>query len=135
MKIGGIAGEIQSLSARVPIVVAGPEGAAKSYDALLDTGFDGAVSISWRDAEDLGLRFFRDHVIVLADGTERGAAIFAGRVRFADEWREVPITVSGDDAVVGMQLIYGARLTLDVFLDGDVDLEFVGDRRLMWDLS
>ena len=56
-------------------------------------------------------------------------------VLFAGEWRDVPITVSADVALVGMQLIYGARLTLDVFLDGDIDLEFMTDRRIRWDLS
>ena len=73
--------------------------------------------------------------MVLADGSEHDCAVFAGRILFVGEWREVPIMTSGDEALIGMQLIYGSRLTLDVFLDGDVDLEFVGDRRLTWDLT
>ena len=135
LKIGGIAGEIHSLWPRVPIVVAGPRGTKKSFDALLDTGFDGALSISRRDVELLDLRFLSDRIMVLADGTEHDSAVFAGRVYFAGEWREVPIMDSGDDAMVGLQLVYGARLTLDVVLDGDVDLDFLSDRRLNWDLA
>ncbi len=107
----------------------------KSYDALLDTGFDSVMSVDRRDAGELGLRYIGDKVEILADGSEHSSQVFAGRVLFAGEWRDVPITASGVGASVGMQLIYGARLTLDVFLDGDVDLEFVGDRRLAWDLS
>ena len=115
--------------------MAGPNGAAISYDALLDTGFNAVVSIGERDVEELDLRFLGEHTMVLADGTECDSAVFAGLVHFAGEWREVPIIVSGDDAMVGLQLIYGARLMLDVVLDGDVDLEFLSDRRLSWDLG
>ncbi len=135
MKIGGISGDIASLSPRVPIVVAGSNGTKKSFNALLDTGFDGVVSISREESEELGIRRLGEHRSVLADGTVRIAPIFAGRVLFVGEWRDVPITTSGDVALIGMQLIYGSRLTLDVFLDGDVDSEFVGDRRLTWDLT
>ena len=135
MNIGGIYGEIESLSPRVQIVVSGPDGDSLSMEAVLDTGFNGVVSISPRDAETLRLKYLGQDKLVLADGTVRECAIFAGRVLFAGEWRDVPITTTGDVALVGMQLIYGARLTLDVFLDGDIDLEFMTDRRIRWDLS
>ena len=135
MKIGEITGQIDGLSPRVAITVTGNGDSPKSYSALLDTGFDGALSIGLADASELGLRFIRDQVVVLADGSEKVSSLFAGKVYFAGDWREVPVNATGDDATIGMQLLYGASIRVDVVLNGDVHYELLNEPRLRWHLG
>ena len=135
MKIGEVSGEIDGLSPRVPIFVTGEDDSAKSYCALLDTGFDGALSIGLADASELGLRFIRDQVVILADGSEKITSLFAGEVYFAGQWREVPVNATGDDSTVGMQLLYGASIRINVMLNGDIDYEFLDEPLLRWQLG
>ena len=77
----------------------------------------------------LALPYIRNETRYLADGAISSAPVFAANVHFADEWRQVPIHGMGDVALVGMQLLWAARFTVDVVIDGPVSLEFFGNRR------
>ena len=45
------------------------------------------------------------------------------------------MNATGDDATIGMQLLYGASIGVDVVLNGEVHYELLNEPRLRWHLG
>ena len=58
----------------------------------------------------------------LADGTLRSFDVFRAEVNWAGTPREVPVSVLGDEALVGMKLLAGCRLTIIIEVGGVVEI-------------
>jgi len=58
----------------------------------------------------------------LADGTLRSFDVFRAEVDWAGTPREVPVSVLGDEALVGMKLLAGCRLTIIIEVGGVVEI-------------
>jgi clan AA aspartic protease len=98
---------------RVEIEVRGSQ-ARVQVEALLDTGFDGELSLPVGIAIQLGLEL-RDVVAVeLADGTIRDELVFRGHL--IAEGREVEISLlltHGQEPLMGTGLLRDRRVVLD----------------------
>ena len=129
MRIGTVIGEDFRFAPVAPVAIETSTGDPVEFVAIVDTGFNGALSLNDELARDCGLPRFEEVQSTLADGSSTSTTIYAGNVFFANEWRHIPIHGMGDVALVGMQLLWAARLTVDVVIDGPVSLEFFGNRR------
>ncbi len=92
----------------------GPSGVEAELAAIVDTGFNGQLAVPAVTAADLGLTKRTTGTAKLGNGSPRGFDVFAAEVWWADGWRTVSAAAIGREPLVGMRLLAGCRLTVDV---------------------
>jgi clan AA aspartic protease len=81
--------------------------------AILDTGFDGDLSLPISIAISLGVDLIGEQAVELADGTVRDELVFAASVRLLGETRAVRIYLTRSaDALVGTNLLADCDLSI-----------------------
>lgn len=96
---------------------------AISFNTILDTGFNGEIVLPRPIAEGLGLRRVASGPGILADGTSRSIEVFSVEVEWDGEWRYALVSVIGDEPMIGMRLLLGYELRIQVAPGGDVRIE------------
>lgn len=95
--------------------------AETTMEPLIDTGFDGALSIPIPLAIPLGLELHGWASYELADGTVRHDLTFQGIVHLGEETRRAEIILTeAEDALLGSELLEGYVLEID---DGNRTVE------------
>lgn len=119
MKLGEVQAVGGGLSATIEIEVRWTSSRTRVFDALLDTGFNGAVSLPSEVAAELGLPLVTERTVTLGDASEVRVMVHAGIVRLADGWHRCPILATGDVPLVSMQLLEGLKVCFEA-VDGGV---------------
>ena len=127
MKIGRVRSVGGGLAATLEIEIRWSTGRSKTFNAFLDTGFNGAVSLPAENVAELGLPLVTERTVILGDARDVRMRVHAGRVRFADEWHRCPVLATGDVPLVGMQLIEGAKVCFEAVEGGDIEIETLDD--------
>ena len=112
--------------AREPVVqvtLLCPDGSPAEIDAVVDTGCTAELVLPADAVAELGLPFEKTDRAIIADGSEIECPIHQARVLWDGVWRDVSVTVSETDPLVGMALMEGYRLSIDVIDHGRVALE------------
>ncbi len=93
------------------------QGQEHEYVTVVDTGYNGTLTLPPREITALGLRWHRHGHALLADGSDAMFGVYTGIVI----WDGQPITITVDEMdaqpLVGMSLMYGYELLLPI-LDG-----------------
>lgn len=106
----------------VRVEVHGPDG-QEGIDAVLDTGFNGYLTLPPIAVARLGLVHATTAKATLADGSEVEFDIYEANVHWLNrEWEVLVVQASGG-ALVGMSLLSGHRVTVDVIDGGAVTIE------------
>ena len=108
--------------ARVRISVVGIAGANEEIDALLDTGFNGALALSSEQIAALGLNQRSKTRVVLASGERRHVPTYRATIRFGTKKQTVLVAEAGEP-LVGMALLWGYDLHVQCADGGDVVVE------------
>jgi len=95
----------------------------EQIEAVVDTGYDGWLSLPQSMIHDFELQWIKFGRAVLADGSECGFDIYSGEVLW--DRRRVRVEIDSSDAMplVGMQLLEGFELTMQVREDGPVHIQ------------
>ena len=104
-------------------VLRGPSGQARAVDAVVDTGFDRFLTLSPVMVTDLDLAFAGYSRVVLADGSDVALDSYAVTVLWDGRPRRVVAYVSDAAPLVGMSLLAGYQLCVDVEDGGRVVIE------------
>lgn len=119
-----ICGEIASTKeAFVDLVVIGPVGRTATVRALLDTGFTGWVALSPGLVEELELPFDIARDYELGNGEIVRMDQHLSHVEWHGERVGVDVLVSKSGAIIGMSLLTGSKVILDVIDGGAVTIE------------
>lgn len=103
----------QSSHPLVEITVSGLEKTA-TFPALIDTGFDGYLSLPLTIALPLGLKLAYHTSITLADGSIKEELLFEAKVKLGNKWQETPIFINrGSLALLGTRLLENSKVLLD----------------------
>lgn len=95
------------------ITVIGEDSQVK-VPALIDTGFDGYLSLPIPVAMSLGLKLIDSALIVLADGSTKTELLFRATVSIGGEKRQArTFLTSGETALIGTQLLKDFTLSID----------------------
>ena len=86
-------------------------------DAIVDTGFNGWLSLPPDFITALGLQPQRSGRAILADGSETAFSVYETTVLWDGQPRLIPIYQLDGEPLAGMSLMYGYELVLPV-LDG-----------------
>lgn len=107
----------------VGIQVLGSAGRIASVEAGIDTGYDGFLTLPASLIRELDLPFAGSARAILGDGNEVSLDLFLASVLWADEPCEVLVLAAEGGVLLGMALLAGSRVTLDVEEDGVVMIE------------
>ena len=106
--------------ATIRLIVRGPTGQAQEIEAVIDTGFDGALSLPPADITALGLPWRRRGRALLADGTASLFDVYEATVLWDGAPRRVAVDAAAIDPLIGMRLLDGYELTVQAIAGGQV---------------
>jgi clan AA aspartic protease len=119
-----IQGQVDTLRrAVIPLELRGPHGQTALVEAVIDTGFDGFVTVSPDQADRLQLPFLEVRSYELGDGNAVDFAIHLITVMWDSQEREVEALVTESGILIGMSLLYGYHLFIDVIEGGEIRLQ------------
>ncbi len=106
----------------VRLRVRGPAGAEQDVDAVVDSGFSASLTLPSALVTALGLARQSGGGAVLADGSIRQFDIYAAEVAWGGGWRPVLVSAVGNEVLLGMRLLAGHQLRIDVEPSGVVEI-------------
>ena len=107
----------------VPLSVRGPAGGVRDVEAVIDTGYSGFLTLPPMLVRELGLPFVTIGQAILADGAEATFDIHSVAVLLDGQFTTVDVYVSDTAPLVGMRLLDGYSVCVDVETGGHVVIE------------
>ncbi len=108
----------RDLDAVLSIIVSGISGAEETVQAVIDTGFNGYLTLPANAITTLALPFHSMALATLADGSQIAIRKYEATVKWHDQDRDVLVLEAEGGPLLGMALLRGSRITLDVLDDG-----------------
>ena len=112
-----------NLEAVVQVALRGPTGQVREVDAVIDTGFNGFLTLPPALATELEFPYVFSSKAILADGSEARFDVVGVTVLWDDEARYVETGAVGVDPLVGMSMIEGHDLHVRVEDGGRVVIQ------------
>jgi clan AA aspartic protease len=112
----------------IRIKVRGRSGREEELVAVVDTGFDGWLSLPRVQIARLGLPWRRRGRAILADGRETVFDIYEGTVIWDRKPRRVTVDEADVMPLIGMALMGGYELTMEVRAGGKVFIKGLKQR-------
>ena len=102
------------------------DGQIYTVEVVLDTGFDGDLSLPGDIISRMGFPLYDDYVSNLADGREVMLSGYDGQVLWHGRRRGVLVLEAEGYPLLGMNLLWRNRITIDNYANGDVVIEELG---------
>jgi len=119
-----ITGEINAnREAEIPLKIRGADGREVEIKAVIDTGFTDYMTLPPEIITSLSLTFRELNEFVLADGNIVAFESYTGTVIWDGAEKSVLVLASVGGPLVGMSLLHGYRVILDVVDGGSVTIE------------
>jgi len=117
-----ITGHFSQRRAYVNLTVRGPNGQEGTVEFVLDTGFTGATTLPAAACSALGLSTRRIQPARLADGSRVILDVYEAGLLWDGSERLVEVLAMESAPLLGMALLYGSRLTVDVIDGGPITI-------------
>ena len=111
----------------LPVRVEGPAG-TRDVDAIVDTGFNGELTLPREQIEALGLPEATVTTVTLADGRIREVQMYLAEARLDGHPRQVFVAEAPTSPLLGTDLLWGFSLYVEFQDDGRVEIELLYDR-------
>ena len=112
-----------AFEAAVLLTVQGPEGHAREIEAVVDTGYNGFLTLPPVLVRELDLPFVTSGEATLADGSAVSFDIHTVTVDWDGQARHVEADAAETTPLVGMRLLTGHDLHVEVETGGRVVIE------------
>jgi clan AA aspartic protease len=109
----------------IPLLIRRADGKIFTQDAIVDTGFNGWLSLPPDLIAELNLKWKRRGRAILGDGSECVFNVYEAVVVWDDTLLTIPVDEADAEPLVGMSLMEGYQLTIQVFEGGFVELRKV----------
>ena len=119
-----IVGQVAQDEPLVTLSVEGYQGSV-SLRAVIDTGFSGFLALPQSTIQQCGFNQIDIQNVVLADGSARRVTVYEAIVTWDDDLRTVPAYGVSGGALVGMKMLRGNILTIEVEAGGEVTIETI----------
>jgi clan AA aspartic protease len=106
----------------IPLLICGSDGKVYTQDAIVDTGFNGWLSLPPDLIAALNLKWKRRGRAILGDGSECVFNVYEATLIWDGNFLTIPIDESDSEPLVGMSLMENYQLTVQVFAGGRVEL-------------
>lgn len=104
----------------ISLSVKGAGGRDREINAVIDTGFDGFLTLPAVLIQELGLAWRRRGRAMLADGSDILVDIYEATVTWDGSPRRIAVDEAGCAPLVGMSLLSGYELSIQVVDGGRV---------------
>lgn len=109
--------------ATLPLVVGNANGQRQVIEAVIDTGFNGFLTLPSAVIATLDLPWNASEIVTLGDGSETVFDLYAVTIIWDGQYREIDVAESETEPLIGMALLYGYRLQIDAIEGGIVRIE------------
>jgi predicted aspartyl protease len=121
-----ITGAVKSDEARIRLQVMGRRGKEQVVEAVIDSGYTGALTLPPALIATLGLRWQSVELATLADGSTCVFQVYAGKLAWDGKVRTILVDEAAADPLVGMRLLRGHELRMQVRARGKVTIKRLG---------
>jgi clan AA aspartic protease len=116
-----IAGSVNAeLEATIPLEIHGRRVSNRSLRVVVDTGFDGWLTLPRDVVNELQLALEGHGQAILADGSTVPFDMYSAVVVWDGQERRVPVAATESVPLLGMPLLHGHELLVRVRSDGEV---------------
>jgi clan AA aspartic protease len=123
-----IIGAVKSDEARIRLTVKGRRGREHEVDAVIDSGYSGALTLPPALITALGLRWQSEAWATLADGSMCVFQVYRGKLVWDGKVRSILVDAADADPLVGMGLLRGHELKMHVRARGKVTIKRLPSR-------
>ncbi|MGH9835021.1 MAG: clan AA aspartic protease [Blastocatellia bacterium] len=103
--------------------VRGPEGLEQEIETIIDTGYNGFLTLPTNLIANLNLVWRRRERALLADGSETFFDLYEATVVWDGNPRRVAADAVDADSLLGMSLLRGYEMTIQVINGGEVTIK------------
>ena len=107
----------------ISLTVRGPSGQAREIEAVIDTGFNGFLSLPPALATELGLPFLTNESAFLADGSLVRFSVHDATAIWDGQPRRVYTHISNTTPLIGMRMLENYDLSIQVRDGGSVVIQ------------
>jgi clan AA aspartic protease len=118
-----IKGFVQGREGRIRLKLRGPRRKEREIEAVIDTGYTASLSLPPSLIASLGLRWKSFGRGILADGSECLFDVYEAQVDWDGNDRRVLVDEADTDPLVGMALLTGFELIMQVRSRGKVTIK------------
>ncbi len=122
-------GVVRGREARIRLQVRGPRGRRQDVEAVIDTGYTAWLALPPALVALLGLTWQGVGRGILADGTETLFDVYRSSVVWHGRSRRIVVAEAGTIPLVGMALLTGSELKMQVRSNGKVTVKALSKRR------
>ena len=108
------------LEAWIEVNIQDRRGKSHLVQAILDTGFNGFLTLLAAWLLDMDLEFSGQNHVTLADGSEIVSDVFIAIVHWNGQWITIDVEAADTDPLIGMSLLRGYDVRLRVEPGGEV---------------
>ncbi len=119
--ISGVVNAHAEATIRLPVQAA--NGREQEIEAVLDTGFNGSLTLPSEVIASLGLPWRTRASVMLANGTEDPCDIYTATVIWDGRQRNILVEAADTDPLIGMALLYGYDVRMQVIEGGCVIIQ------------
>lgn len=112
-----------NLEAIVRLQVRGLGGQEQEIDAVIDTGFNGFLTLPPALVRQLNLPYLGQSRVLLANGREEILDLYEVTLLWDGQWRTVEADAADTDALMGMSLFYRHSVYVETIEGGQVRIE------------
>jgi clan AA aspartic protease len=120
-----ITGVVRDFEPIISLSVYGADGKVYTQEAIVDTGFDGWLSLPPDLITQLNLKWKRRGRAILGDGSECVFNVYQAVVVWDGSPLTIPVDEADSDPLIGMSLMEGYQLKVQIFEGGLVELSKV----------
>ena len=111
----------------ISLTVYGISGLSQRIEATIDTGFSGFLLLPFELVRELGLPFVDRDRVMLADGSEQVLDVYGAVVVWDGQMVARRAHVSDGPPLIGMRMLVGYNVNMDVEVGGRVTIRAKGD--------
>jgi clan AA aspartic protease len=111
--------------ATISLVIVNENRQTKLITAVIDTGYTGYLSLPSEIITELNLSWTGIDRGTLGDGSEVTFEVYAAKVIWDGEYRDIPINEAETDPLVGFSLLYGYDLHIQTVEGGNVTIKLL----------
>lgn len=108
--------------ARVLVRVRGKDLEYQEISAVVDTGFTGSLTLWPELIDELRLDWIGSEEGTLGDGSVASFDVYSGTVLWENQPKRIEVNASRAEALIGMELLRGCKLEIDVVEGGIVSI-------------
>jgi clan AA aspartic protease len=118
-----IQGFVDGLQARINLVICPPGQSEVEVECVVDTGFEGALTLPPAMVAALKLPFLIEINANLANDANVKTAAYQATIMWHGRLRQVAVLAMGRRALLGTALLEDANLSIDFYQNGDVIID------------